>query len=345
MTYWSIFYSVIYQVCEISQSDLNIFIKLIVLDLALIFWSAGLFKYRAGYLQGYGIEFGLVNPMWSRFTQFFKSFLTVKLAKVLNFLAVISELLISVLIVTGSKRALVAGCLLLILMFVSLLVIRLGMLTLTMIAIPTFIVFAARESEIAQESNSVLADQIESFIYIYAVLLVVSTIWNWLAFSSIRLTPTLRTTAAGITKFTGAIIWSVFTANITENQVSVEIFEREGLANSKNMRRSLRNNVHVNIMLANLAVFPSYFPHAKQELDERIRAIGNWIMYLENVKSIQIRVERICSQDGNWSIEIVKKYYLSKVGKLTLVTEKEFGNNAKTKYHLVKVSKKLGSYE
>ncbi len=41
-------------------------------DLALIIFSSGVYKLRSGYRQGEGMDYGLVNPMWSYWPEFYR---------------------------------------------------------------------------------------------------------------------------------------------------------------------------------------------------------------------------------------------------------------------------------
>ena len=43
------------------------------LDFAVIIFSSGFYKFRAGYLQNQGMEFGLVNPQWGYWWKFYQS--------------------------------------------------------------------------------------------------------------------------------------------------------------------------------------------------------------------------------------------------------------------------------
>lgn len=75
------------------------------IDLSLIMISSGFYKFRSGYLQGEGMDYGMVNPMWGLWTKFFRQRPTSHLVfRILNQIAWSSQLTSAVLMLVPATR-------------------------------------------------------------------------------------------------------------------------------------------------------------------------------------------------------------------------------------------------
>jgi hypothetical protein len=345
MTYWILLYFFLIRTFEISKVDKSQLISLMLLDLSLIFWSAGIFKYRAGYLSGKGIEFGLANPMWCRNYRFIRIHLGPSVTKFLNLSAVIVEILISLLLIQGADILVFAGLFLLVIMFITLIPVRLGLLTLTMINIP-FCIFLYLISIQSLDSTGRQAPGLTLIIlHIYGVLLVFANIWNWLSFYSFPSPVVVRQIGGLCQRMTGAIIWSVFNANITENFVQVEFSQsRKKVQSWESPALRIQRNVHYNIMLANLALFPHYFPSLKDDFQDRVLAVCRYVSPYKN-SIVRIRIFKLVHQSGNWSEKLFRTYMVDLKRNSVTIQENFVATSFSPDYFAVKATQKIGSYE
>jgi hypothetical protein len=103
-------------------------VRMLRVDFALIFLSAGFYKYFGGYKSGSGMEYGMANPMWGYWSAYFSKIAPGSLLfKVLNFFAWFFEIVAAVLMLIPALMG--WGGLLFSAMFVFILTqIRLGFL-------------------------------------------------------------------------------------------------------------------------------------------------------------------------------------------------------------------------
>lgn len=286
MSYWIAFYNFLLQLTINLPSLSNATLALASFDIALIMASAGIYKYRSGYLKGRGIEYGLVNEMWSRFPKFWKLKSPKSLSiLLLNLLSIVTELIIALTVFTP-KVSLIAPVLLFSMFVILQGITKLGSLCLTMCAVSCVLLLAALK-EISIYGlvpwHHATTDFASIFISLYALLLFLSFLWNWSSF--LGKTSNYPEIVKRLFRFcsvcTGSIIWSVFSANHTE------ILIRDA--------KSLKpmGDVHLNIALTSLVSHSRYFPSKNHEWEERAKAL--------------LRSIRALSGNGSWTFHIIEK--------------------------------------
>ena len=268
MSYWSMLYATIFQFLEFKSVSAGALILLLNADFGIIMLSASYYKYKNGYLHGRGIEFGLKNEMWS---WAHRSFLRIPnnslVFKTLNFLSVAVELLVAIfLFLPGFHKV---AAVLLALMFVFLLIfVRLGTLPLTMLAL-SYVIFAT--DDVAQSSSS--PTLLKAFCIFYALIITLGTAWNWIFYFKLRVPKTIELLLKNSYRISGCIIWSVFTARLTENLIRV--YKVDNLM--KYELKPIDYGVHSGISLTTIATYTDYFPGAMEEQEKRFK------IYLEAI--------------------------------------------------------------
>jgi hypothetical protein len=99
----------------------------------------------------------------------------------------------------------------------------------------------------------------------YGVLLLLSSSWNWIYYLKLQIPSHLQFVLTKAYSFTGTIIWSVFTARLTENLIHIYTVERNQLKPYK----SSDFGVHSGISLTTIATLTDYFPKATDEQESR----------------------------------------------------------------------------
>ena len=269
MSYWSTFYGLGFVISQHIESLLPYVIVTLAVDLFLIFLSAGIFKYFNGYASGQGIEFGLVNPVWSIW---YKRWIKIPpnslIFSFLNVFSIISELGIS-LFLLHPKTWWLSSCLL-ILMFIFLMsCIRLGTLPITMIIIGGTLFLGQK---ILLEGHHQKNDAALSMSLLYILLLIMSYIWTWSFNKKVQLPFFLSKLTRWSYGLTGAIIWSVFTVKITSNyfECNQEIKRKSSLRTFDFAKLTSPDlGVHSGITLATLRTFLDYFPNDNEAWEHR----------------------------------------------------------------------------
>lgn len=106
MTYWTgfaVFLLTLTQ--EYAPKAQSLALLTIQVDFAFIMLSAGLYKMTAGYARNYGMEYGLVNPQWGFYPDFWKRFPPSSVVfKTMNHLAWLTEVVSALLMLVPATR-------------------------------------------------------------------------------------------------------------------------------------------------------------------------------------------------------------------------------------------------
>ncbi len=260
MSYWTLTYAVIFQFLETNDIDNGSVVLLMKWDFAIIMLSAAVYKYKTGYLKGRGIEYGLKNEMWTwAYRMFQKVPNDSPIFRILNFLSILVEFLVFLfLLLPGFHRF---AAVLLALMFLFLFAfVRLGTLPITMFAL-SYVYFGVTDYDYKISSPVFL----NLLCVSYGLLLIFSLAWNWTYFLKIETQRSLAFTLQKSYLITGSIIWSVFTARLTENLILIQ----EVAKGQSTAIKSIDFGVHSGISLTTIATYTDYFPEETVEQNRR----------------------------------------------------------------------------
>lgn len=260
MSYWTISYGFLFGLFQGAETGLALVYTLMKLDFALIMLSAAYYKYRTGYTRGRGIEFGLRNEMWSWGYKVFRRIpLNSVFFKVLNFSSVAVEIAICILLlIPGLEKY--AGALLAA-MFIILLIVRLGTLPITMLCLSFVIIFMKPGNEIRYEWFHVTS------IISTLLLLTLGLAWSWIYYLRLNLPLQIAKVLKFAYVITGTIIWSVFTARLTENYVVIKQIRDDEFY----ILKAPDAGVHAGISLTTIATYTDYFPQGIKDQENRLR--------------------------------------------------------------------------
>jgi hypothetical protein len=262
MSYWTVAYAVVLLFLQFRGIETDVVLLLMKWDFALIMLSAGFYKHKTGYLRGRGIEYGLKNEMWTWAHRWFQRINNDSLLfKLLNFFSIFVEYLIFIFLIIPSFEELAAF--LLATMFLLLFAfVRLGSLPITMFGLSY--AFFSMDLEIEWHQTPIL---LQIFCVVYGISLVLSLAWSWLYFLKIQLPRLFTIIFRGAYQLTGVIIWSVFTARLTENLIKTYSVQGQQLIPVK----SSDFGVHSGISLTTIATYTDYFPESGDEQDRRFK--------------------------------------------------------------------------
>jgi len=294
MSYWTIKYSLYFQIFTFLEIDFDLIFLVMKIDFAMIMLSAGYYKQRTGYLRGRGIEYGLRNKMWSWayvfFTQRSNSAL---LFKILNFASIGIEYLLFVsLLVPGMGKF--AGIQLLVMFFFLLVFVRLGTLPVTMFLLSIVIFFS--------ENNSyqlILRGEYKEFAIAYILLLALSIVWNWIFFFKVKIPFWMSWILRTANLITGSLIWSVFSASLTENFIEIVRFE-----GTKEFEvRGKDYGVHSGITLTTIATYTNYFPASKEIQELRLLHYLKCLFPGNQVLFVRFKKLKLTNNGNYYSVE------------------------------------------
>jgi hypothetical protein len=271
MVYWFSLYGFLFAFVECFGLRTEPLSALFLFDFSLIMLSAGSYKLINGYVKQSGIEYGLCNPAWCYFADLFSLFFTTasseKLSKtlrtLLNYSSFLTEFIIGFLILFPDLRK-ISG-ILVVATFLLLLIVKLGTLTLTMITIG----FAIYIQDVEITSVFDRPTLFEGIYLLYAFSLILSYLWVWCFHLKIHLPKGLHLISQSAYQFTGAIVWSVFTRNITKHLVVLLGFSRSDAKISREIR-GLDEGVHSGISKATLMTRSQYGFADKSDLASRL---------------------------------------------------------------------------
>jgi len=272
MVYWFCLYGFLFAAVENFNLRVEPLSLLFLFDFSLIMISAGTYKLLNGYARGNGIEYGLCNPAWSYLSTFFQSLYKhakaknkVKLLNVtLNFSSFLTEFLIGIFILFDTLRTL--GALLLLTTFIGLLVVKLGTLPFTMMAIA----YAIYIQDVTFMSVFRDFSYIEIAYAIYGLTLILSYLWVWAYNLKLELPKGLHTLSLLSYTLSGSIIWSVFTRDITKHFLVIEGNAGDKLQDFKSLR-TRDEGVHSGISRATLMTFSKYASMKDRNFEERLQ--------------------------------------------------------------------------
>jgi hypothetical protein len=334
MIYWLSFFQLLLAAAFLIDVPLATTLYIIHFDFALIMISAGIYKIRTGYLHGRGMEYGLANPMWSRFHKFFSmQKVDSPIFLFFNVSAVFVEIIIGFSLLFSLRILNVFAGILLILMFLLLLILtRLGFLPITMIAVGLIL---------AQPSSFDLGDLgILQLIFMLSVCFfsLMTVIHNWTSYENFYIRNRFfRTMGKVSTWLSGGIIWSVFSANHTEILVEV-------LKDGK-FEPTQKFNVHHGIASTSLATFRRYFPTKSDEWNLRAKTFLRYLSVKNSNPSL--RLSMIMKLDKSFSFVWIEEWSLIEKDDQISVSEITPSYNWLTptvRRFGFKLSKNLGDY-
>jgi hypothetical protein len=269
MSYWSVCYGLGFLLSIECISLLSPLIRVMTIDLMLIMLSAAVFKSLNGYLSDSGIEYGLVNPVWS---YWYRKWLTLpsnsRIFQFLNVLSVLSEILIA-LFLLFPKTWFLSSWILIVTFILLMITVRLGSLPITMIIVGLSIFYSKK---IVLENQISHNDLLNYLSGAYILLLVMNYTWVW-SYNRKKQLPFLIGRIAKIShRIAGAIIWSVFTAGLTTNyfELNHSVKKRGRLVDFHfGDINTPDSGVHSGITLTTLSTYRDYFPNNLKHWDER----------------------------------------------------------------------------
>lgn len=198
-------------------------------DFALIMLSAGLYKMKAGYAHNEGMEYGMVNPQWGYWSNFFKDNFspTNPIFKILNHLAWSLEVIGAILMVVPSTRLLGALVILVSFAFIAT-QIRLGVLcevvmvccflfATTRSIVDRFLVATMPPNPVAQSIGLPGLELVLGSL-LFAYLILTPLAHGGLFYNLFRKKPLPGVLQGLLERYTntfGIIIWRVFSADLT----------------------------------------------------------------------------------------------------------------------------------
>lgn len=213
-------------------------------DFALIMFSAGFYKFTAGYPQNEGFQLGLVNPQWSYWTSLYKNIPPGHwFFRIMNQMAWLTEIVASMLMIVPQTRF-IGGAVIAVTFLYIMTQIRLGLLC-EMVALCCVFYFypgslgdralsmlmpTAAESglpsfEVPPVANSVLSIA----LWAYLILLPFAHAGLFYNFYGRRSFPALiQRTLEAYTKFFGITIWRVFSVDIINFFILIHHQPRDG---------------------------------------------------------------------------------------------------------------------
>lgn len=290
----------------------NISVFVLRLEFAIIFLSAGFYKFFSGYRHGQGMEYGMVNPMWGYWSEIMAGMSPKNpIYKICNHLAWSTEIVAGILMLVPHTQSL--GGLLLALSFIFIgIQIRLGFLCHMVILIsllyfsPDIAVFQQLPNfnGLSTEGSAVFTLPLTVqavlivFISVYGVLLPFMYGGLWMNHKfKLRLPGSLQTCLDKYTNFFGMVIWRVFSADLTNFKVNVIVESEAGEKEVTNFNKSLEifgsrySQVIESITCACLFSTLKYYPDNKQLFIEKIFRYAKTV---SNSKSwVKFRIELI----------------------------------------------------
>jgi len=291
MVYWLSLYCLLFQLSAFLHTDASLVYALACLDMSLIMTSAGFYKLRSGYLKGRGIEFGLCNGMWSRNPYFWRRLRDQGIVyRTLNLLSVYVELFISLTLIFR-EVLLIPGVLLMIMFIILQAKTKLGSLPITMYAASSVLMFASLSEISVYDLFLSEKNWFSTTLMIYALMLCVSTGWNWISFigMSNKFPFLLQSICKRCVIFTGSIIWSVFSANHTEILVR------------KAHNKKYSKDVNINIALTSLISYQRYFDVSEKQWRQRASLLLGSLVEVENSTEWEFLFLQKIGEGGLWN--------------------------------------------
>jgi hypothetical protein len=224
---------------------LSYFLKAVLaIEVGVVMIFAGLYKYLLGYFEGYGFEYALVNPSWSKLFIFFKKFPPKSwIFKINNVTACFGELISGILFFIPQTRTWGAYLLFVIFTYVFLTV-RVAVLPLLMMSIallyihPIHIQFPTLEFHIPQiPAPDWILTTIKIFFVLYLATYICTAIYRALKIKlDFTLPDFLEKPMRLFMTYRPFFEWGVFTAGLTNFFVKIEKAPRQ--------RREIRSTIY-----------------------------------------------------------------------------------------------------
>lgn len=336
----------------------------IVIDFATIMITAGIYKIGAGYRNGTGIEYGMVNPQWSYFPEQLRH-IPIKIRslvfRLLNESSWLLEIFGGALLVFHISRWL--GAVLIALIFVSLVpIIRLGFLCLTVL-LCVLIVSQLNEGPASfwralvrafGDNGSSVASKtvIISVVTYFVMMLFVRGVQLINVFRHRQVKRLSQGIADRIANFFGIILWRVFTPDVTAFWIRVEIVESPNNSDTLSAPRIIISNwgkgrfflVSEAITLTSIFTLPRYFPHNRELFENRLRRYANSLGVSMDavVRFVYVEIDKqgyefVDLETAFFDVCLNSGLITSKIQDLSLIS-KPFKNSP------VRAGIKLGSY-
>lgn len=217
---------------EMSMQARSSVLGVLIVDFAAIMIMAGVYKLRAGYRTGFGIEYGMVNPQWSYFAgQFSKLKSNSVFFRILNELSWSLEVAGGLLLLWPSTR-LIGGAIIVLSFLFLFPLIRLGVLCLTVAGCTISICFNSVEvwypfwgPFVSASSNQ---DRIIALVgAVYIVSMFITRLIQILNVFGHRRPPNfVQRFADSFATVFGTILWRVFTPDVTGFTIAIDSGKR-----------------------------------------------------------------------------------------------------------------------
>ena len=221
---------------QIGPYALNAGISLATLDFALIFLTAGVYKFASGYTRGSGVYRGLVNPAWSYAPHFWSRRAKWRgLYKALDTYGWVGEIAGAILVLIPVTRSL--GALIIASMFIALIpLIRLGTLTVVVLSMCLLVILGSSDPIAVLVKNApqvpgvtISSAPMNATELVFVLVLV--AVAGCLLLSNIGMVLNLyagwkppgliQRTLDSLSSILGTSLWRVFTSDVTEFYVQI----------------------------------------------------------------------------------------------------------------------------
>lgn len=268
--------------------------NLIIIELGFIFIVSGVYKLNSGYLQNRGIEVGLYNPMWNYFAKLWMRFKRNSVMhRSFNLIGIWGEIIAGILMVSVKWNFVGAGIILFMFLGIGFLV-RLG----TIVPSLLVLVFSNKISiyyTSTKPDNDNPFNILSSFVMLILLFNFVAYLfmnYNFYSRKSFRIR-SIQLLIDKYIKFSGIVLWRVFTADITS--IYVEISNKHGTLTKWKGRTLKRwNCVLESISLVSVITTLKY-TFGKEEFLSRLE---NYLKTLVNNEPITIIIYFINTESG-----------------------------------------------
>lgn len=335
MSYWMATFVFLFQCAiELAPSLKQLVLLVCQIDFAFIMFSAGIYKFTAGYAQNEGMEYGLVNPEWGYWTNFYAKINTQSVIfKTMNHLAWGTEVVAAFLMIFPTTRFIGGALMLLSFIFIRT-QIRLGVLC-EMVITCCFIFFhpgsvgeqllkLLQPLWIQTTTNSALT-QNPALTTAFQLLLVCYLIGLPLAHAGLfynfyakkRLPNVLQLLLEKYTNFFGLIIWRVFSIDVVNFYILIysrdKTTQERSLISKYGWNNSLRyGHVGESIAVTSLFTTLKYYTSNVALFNERILRYAKTLNCPSNCE-IDFDYIRVIKVDGKFLFKKIATYTVDPV--------------------------------
>lgn len=296
--------------------------RIFVIEIGIIFLISGIYKYHSGYRSDRGIQIGLYNPMWNVFSFFWKKIPpNHPINLTLNWIGLWGEVIAGALLISVIGNTL--GAIIIFVLFIGIgILVRLGTLAPTII----ILVFADKLAVLYDTNKNLTSDYYisgESLIAIGLLILFLNIIayivmnYNFYAQKSIK-PACFQDAVNGYLKFSGLVLWRVFTADLTA--IYIEIRNSEKIVSQWRGRTLSRWNCVLE-SIALVSVFTSLKYSPTEELF--MHRLSSYLKTLNEFNNLEIGVYYIVTDDNQ--LKLKKVMNCKKIGQeFTIYKEPDF---------------------